>query len=376
MPARYRPRWLAVKLLEQDAEVEKKVAELADAEADHMLKAAAKAIKAIEQHCGDDCATVIAERRYGYASGIMKECLILTGQARQLVTDRIDTLVCNRFLGPVILVAVVAALFFSVFKISTEWAWIPWFGGWYAPVAWVEWFFDQLACAISGLEARAPVLHSLLNDAVIAGVGGVLVFMPLIFTMFFLISALEIGLHCACWSFSTGCCKPSAPGNHSRLIVSGGLGAGGCDVHGVMAKRTLREDKDRLITMLVVPFMNCGAKLTVYAMLIAAFFPRHRTEMMLLMWAISWAVALAAAWVLRKFVIRGEQTPFVMELPPYHMPLLRSMLIHTWDRTWLYVKKAGTVILAINILFWPDEFPPTADGGDSQAPAAARASRP
>lgn len=372
LPARYRPRWLAVKLLEQDAEVEKKVAELADAEADHMLKAAAKAIKAIEQHCGDDCATVIAERRYGYASGIMKECLILTGQARQLVTDRIDTLVCNRFLGPVILVAVVAALFFSVFKISTEWAWIPWFGGWYAPVAWVEWFFDQLAGAISGLEARAPVLHSLLNDAVIAGVGGVLGFMPLIFTMFFLISALEDSGYIARVAFILDRVLQTF-GLQGKsilaLIVSGGLGAGGCAVPGVMATRTLREEKDRLITMLVVPFMNCGAKLTVYAMLIAAFFPRHRTEMMLLMWAISWAVALAAAWVLRKFVIRGEQTPFVMELPPYHMPLLRSMLIHTWDRTWLYVKKAGTVILAINILFWAlMYFPRPPDGGDSQAP--------
>ena len=136
------------------------------------------------------------------------------------------------------------------------------------------------------------------------------------------------------------------------MIVSGGLGAGGCAVPGVMATRTLREEKDRLITMLVAPFMNCGAKLPVYAMLIAAFFPHHRTQMMLLLWAFSWVVALCAAWVLRKFVIRGEQTPFVMELPPYHMPVLRSLLLHTWDRTWMYMKKAGTIILAINVLLW------------------------
>ena len=136
------------------------------------------------------------------------------------------------------------------------------------------------------------------------------------------------------------------------MIVSGGLGAGGCAVPGVLATRTLREEKDRLITMLVAPFMNCGAKLPVYAMLIAAFFPHRHTQMMLLLWAFSWMVALCAAWVLRKFVIRGEQTPFVMELPPYHVPVFRSVLRHTWERTWLYVKKAGTVILAINIVLW------------------------
>jgi len=329
LPARYRPRWLAVKLLEQDPEVQKKVAEFAGDKAEEVQNAAAQAITAIERHSGDECTTVIAERRYGYAAGIMKECVTLTGEARQMATDRIDIVVCNRFVGPVILVGVVAALFFSVFKISAEWEWIPWFGGWYAPVGLVEWMFEQLSVAISGLEPRMPLLHSLLNDALIAGVGGILGFVPLIFTMFFFISALE------------------DTGYIARVAC-----AGGCAVPGVMATRTLPEEKDRLITMLVAPFMNCGAKLTVYAMLIAAFFPKNRTEMMLFLWAFSWVVALGAAWVLRKFIIRGEQTPFVMELPPYHVPVLRSLVLHTWERTWLYIKKAGTMILVINIVLW------------------------
>lgn len=355
LPARYRPRWLAVKLLERDPEVEKKVAAYAGEKADEVQKAVAKAIQAIERHCADECSTIIAERRYGYAAGIMKECVMLTGEARQVATDRIDTIVCNRFIGPVILVGVVAALFFLVFKVSTEWQWIPWIGGWYAPVDWVEWMFERLSVAISGLEPRMPILHSLLNDALISGVGGVLGFVPLIFAMFFFISALEDTGYIARVAFILDRVLQTF-GLQGKsilaLIVSGGLGAGGCAVPGVMATRTLREEKDRLITMLVAPFMNCGAKLTVYAMLIAAFFPGNRTQMMLFLWAFSWVVALCAAWVLRKFVVRGEQTPFVMELPPYHVPVLRSLLLHTWERTWLYMRKAGTMILAINIVLW------------------------
>jgi len=377
LAARYSPRWLAVKLLEGDPEVEKKVVELGGQAAPALLEAARKAVKAIERHCGDDCSTVIAERRYGYAAGIMKECVTLTGEAREMNTDRIDMIVCNRFLGPLILVGVVAALFFTVFKVSTEWAWVPWFGGWYAPVDWVEWFFERLAEAVAGLEPRAPILHSLISDALIAGVGGVLGFVPLIFTMFFLISALEDSGYIARVAFILDRVLQTF-GLQGKsilaMIVSGGLGAGGCAVPGVLATRTLREEKDRLITMLVAPFMNCGAKLPVYAMLIAAFFPHRHTQMMLLLWAFSWVVALCAAWVLRTFVIRGEQTPFVMELPPYHVPVLRSLLLHTWDRTWMYVKKAGTIILAINVLLWALMYfpqPPDAANGNATPQAVA-----
>ncbi|MFO7975409.1 MAG: ferrous iron transport protein B [Candidatus Hydrogenedentota bacterium] len=377
IPSRYPPRWLAVKLLEQDPEVEKKIADFAGDKAEEVQEAVGKAIKAIERHSGDECTTVVAERRYGYAAGIMKECVTLTGEARQMATDRIDTVVCNRFIGPVILVAVVAALFFSVFKISTEWQWVPWIDGWYAPVEWVEWMFERLSMAIAGLEARVPVLHSLLDDALIAGVGGILGFVPLIFTMFFFISALEDTGYIARVAFILDRVLQTF-GMQGKsilaLIVSGGLGAGGCAVPGVMATRTLREEKDRLITMLVAPFMNCGAKLTVYAMLIAAFFPKNRTQVMLFLWAFSWIVALFAALVLRKFVIRGEQTPFVMELPPYHMPVLRSLLLHTWERTWLYIKKAGTMILAINIVLWAlMYFPRPPEAAD--APKASQPSR-
>jgi ferrous iron transport protein B len=135
------------------------------------------------------------------------------------------------------------------------------------------------------------------------------------------------------------------------LIVSGGI-SGGCAVPGVLATRTLRDTRERIATLLVVPFMNCGAKLPVFAVLIGAFFSEHKARMMFILTLLSWAFALFAAKILRSTVLRGPKTPFVMELPPYRLPTLKGLLIHTWERTWHYIKKAGTVILAFSILLW------------------------
>lgn len=353
--SRYSPLWIAVKLVERDPELTREIQAVIGARWKTLEKAVGQAIRVIERHFKEDAVTIIAERRYGFAAGATRECVRSTGAARQNITERIDMVVCDRVIGPAVLFAVVAALFFWVFKLSEEWAWIPWFGGWLSPSGLMEWGFDQMSLLIEPLAQRAPMLHSLLDDGIIGGVGGVMHFVPLIFFLFMFISALEDTGYIARVAFILDrVLKTFGLQGKSilALIVAGGLGAGGCAVPGVMATRTLREDKDRLVTMLVAPFMNCGAKMPVYAMLIAAFFAGHRTAMMLLLWAISWAVSLAAAWCLRRFVIRGEQTPFVMELPPYHVPVFRSVLQHTWERTWMYIKKAGTIILAINVILW------------------------
>ncbi|MFO7862242.1 MAG: ferrous iron transporter B, partial [Desulfosalsimonas sp.] len=135
------------------------------------------------------------------------------------------------------------------------------------------------------------------------------------------------------------------------FIISGGI-AGGCAVPGIMAGRTLKSPKERLATLLTVPFMNCGAKLPVFALLIGAFFASHKAWVMFAVTLLSWGGALAVAWLLRKTIIRGAPTPFIMELPPYRLPTVRGVLIHAWERTWQYIRKAGTVILAISILLW------------------------
>jgi len=356
---KYLPRWLAVKLLENDEDVLRRVRELAD-DAGALERASRAAADRIEKHFDEDPATLIAERRYGFAAGAIRDCLRPTGQARQDLTDKIDTVVCNRYLGPVILAGVVFFIFAAVFRVADEWKWL--LGR--SPKGWVEALFGGLAELVAPMEAGWPVLHSLLSDAVIGGVGGVLSFVPLIFVLFLFVAFLEDSGYIARVAFIMDrALKAFGMQGKSILamIVSGGLGGGGCAVPGVMAARTLSTEKDRLVTILVSPMMNCGAKIPVYLMLIAAFFAEHKARMLFLLWALSWVMALSAAWVLRRFVIRGEQTPFVMELPPYHLPTVKGVLRHTWERTWMYIRKAGTILLAVNVVLWALMYFPRVD---------------
>ncbi|MBN1344252.1 MAG: ferrous iron transport protein B [Phycisphaerae bacterium] len=362
----YLPRWVAVKLIEKDEEVHKSIRAVATDVA-AIDEAADKAIRAIERHFKEPAEIIIAERRYGYAAGVVRECVTPAGEgAIQDVTDQIDSIVCHRVVGPLLLAGIVYMLFAAVFKVADEWPWL--FGR--SPSGWVATFFERCQSAISPLGAKAPLLYSLLHDGVIGGVGGVMVFVPLIFVMFMFVAILEDTGYIARVAFILDrALKLFGLQGKSILamIVAGGLGGGGCAVPGVMATRTLREEKDRLVTMLVTPLMNCGAKIPVYLMLIAAFFANHQAHMMFLMWALSWVVALGAAWLLRRFVVKGEQTPFVMELPAYHMPTVKGVLLHTGERTWMYVKKAGTIILAVNLILWAAMYFPRIDAGAVRA---------
>ncbi|HNZ48009.1 MAG TPA: ferrous iron transport protein B [Candidatus Hydrogenedentes bacterium] len=349
------PAWLAVKVLEKDERAVEEIKKRAPEETAELFLKIEDAVRRIERHFNADASTLVAEHRYGIASGLVKRCVTFNAKARRDITEQLDLIICNRIIGPIILLLVVAALFFWVFKVSDEWKWIPWFGGFQSPTHFMESLFLSLAALIAPLKNSMPMLHSLLNDGIIGGVGGVMSFVPLIFFMFLFVAALEDSGYIARVAFILD--RPlrifGLQGKSIlAFIVAGGLGAGGCAVPGIMSTRTMREDRDRLVTMLVTPFMNCGAKMPVYAMLIAAFFPNNRTLVMMILWALSWLTALAAAWILRRTLVRGEQMPFVMELPPYHMPVLRGVLRHTWERTWMYMKKAGTVILAINLVLW------------------------
>jgi len=191
-------------------------------------------------------------------------------------------------------------------------------------------------------------------SGVVDGVGGVLGFVPIIMFMFFGIALLEDSGYLARVAFMMDRIFHFFGLHGSSVmpfIVSGGI-AGGCAVPGVMATRTLRSPKERLATLLTVPFMNCGAKLPVLTLLIGAFFSDHQARYMFLATLAAWVVALCAAKFLRLTVLRGASTPFVMELPPYRFPTIKGLFIHTWERTWQYIKKAGTVILGISVLIW------------------------
>jgi ferrous iron transport protein B len=332
-------RWLAVKLLEGDSEIVKKIDSGDDRKT--IREQVEKSRSHLKNIFGDNPEIVLADARYGLISGAIKQTVQIERTDRVNLSESIDQFLTNRLLGPIILFAVLYAVYFFTFRGSES------------LVQYSESFFAWLGANVSETLPEG-LLRSLVVNGVIAGVGGVLGFTPLIAFMFFAIAILEDTGYMARIAFMLDRVLRGF-GLHGAsmlaLMVSGGI-AGGCAVPGIMATRTMKEPKERLVTILVAPLMNCGAKLPVYALLIGAFFSGDRVSIMFLLTLISWAMALLAARVIRSTVLSGPSAPFVLELPPYRVPTLQGLLIHTWERTWMYVKKAGTVILAVSVLFW------------------------
>lgn len=337
----YPPRWLALKTLEGDPEIKKLLSKEAGEMGLDLLVRADRVEKHLDKTLDETPEGMIADYRYGFITSVTKEVVGRKMDNRLHTSDKVDKLLLNRLLGPLILLGVLYSIYEFTFTFSE------------APVGWFEAFFGWLGETVERLIPDGP-LRSLLTSGIIDGVGGVLGFVPLIAFMFFAIAILEDSGYMARIAFIMDRILRTF-GLHGSsvlsLIVGGGV-AGGCAVPAVMAARTLRDPKERLATILVTPMMNCGAKLPVYAVLIAAFFHEFEARMFFILTLVSWTLALSAAWILRKTVLKGESTPFVMELPPYRLPTLRGLLIHTWERTWAYIRKAGTVILAISILMW------------------------
>ena len=336
-------RWIALKYLEEDGRI------LAEGDAaDPALSASLKEeVRKVSVHIARTLDTepeaLISDQRYGFIHALIREGVVRRehDQNRLYVSDRIDRFLTHRLLGPLVMLAVVMALYRFMFTYSAR------------PVAWMEGVFAWLG-RLASTHLPDGVLRSLVISGLIDGVGGVMSFVPLILFMFFGIAILEDSGYLARVAYMLDRVFRifGLHGNSvMSYIVAGGI-AGGCAVPGVMAARTLRSPRERLATLLTAPFMNCGAKLPVFALLIAAFFAEHREGVMFAITLIAWAGALLAARLLRSTVIRGPATPFVMELPPYRIPTLRGLLIHTGERTWQYIKKAGTVILAIAIVLW------------------------
>ena len=339
----YKPRWTALKFLETDSEITKEGLS-ADKEAALRLQAIVGKTTAHLRNTLDAYPEdIIADHRYGFIRAILRQGVIkhTYDRNRLYTSDRIDKVLTNRFLGPVIAILIIAGLYHFTFSYSE------------VPVGWFESFFGWAGTIVDATLSDG-LLKSMVISGIIDGVGGVLGFVPIIAFMFFGISILEDSGYLARLAFMLDRVF-KAFGLHGSsvmpFIVSGGI-AGGCAVPGVMAARTLKSRKERLATILTAPFMNCGAKLPVFVLLVSVFFKENEAGMMLLITGISWLGALVAAKILRSTVIKGESTPFVMELPPYRMPTFKGVLIHTWERTWGYIKKAGTVILGISILLW------------------------
>ncbi len=352
----YRARWFTVKLLEKDPTTLKNLSKiLTHSQLQTLEKLINQGITEIEKHERYDPVITITQRRYGYVSGIIRQTVRFYEKSIYNITNQIDNIVCNKIAGPIILICVVALIFQIVFKTTQEWEWIPSPLGWLSPVGVFEKIFELAGEQVEKILQSYPTLLSLIKDGIIGGVGAVLSFVPLIFVLFFAISYLEDTGYVARIAFILDRLMRIF-GLQGRsilaLLISGGIGAGGCAVPGILATRTIQQKRDKIITILAVPFMSCGAKLPVYAMIISAFFENYRTTVMLSLWVISWLVALLSAFVLSKTIFKGEYIPFVLELPPYHLPVIKSVLRQAWGRTWEYIKKAGTLILAANIVMW------------------------
>jgi ferrous iron transport protein B len=337
---KYPPRWRALKCVEGDSQISallKRDPELGARIEDVCQDIAKHVMDTFE----DEPEGIIADHRYGYIAGITKKILKRRIESRINLSDKIDKVLTNRFLGPLIMLAILYLIYFLTFSVSE------------IPLGWVAVFFDRIRDTVS-MVLPEGILKSLIVSGIIDGVGGVLGFVPLIMLMFFAVAILEDSGYMARVAYMLDRILRwfGLHGNSViAMIVSGGI-SGGCAVPGVMATRTLRDPKERVATLLVVPFMNCGAKLPVYAMLIGAFFAKNQARMLFILTLLSWAFALLAAKAIRSTVLRGPKTPFVMELPPYRVPTLRGLLIHSWERTWQYIKKAGTIILAFSVILW------------------------
>lgn len=341
MTDRYDPHWLAVKYLEEDEIIIANGRKLGSisTKLEEKVREVGEHIKKTKDTYPE---AVLADYRYGFINSILKQGVISReDNLRFDHSDKLDMVLTHKFLGPIIMLGVMFAMFYITFNLGAY------------PQGWVEDGFGWLSSTIGGLLPDG-MLKSLVVSGVIDGVGAVMGFTPLILIMFAMLVFLEDLGYMARVAYMVDRVFRMF-GLHGMsimpMIMAGGL-PGGCAVPGVMSCRTLRSPKERIATIITAPFMVCGAKTTAYILIIGAFFPANPTTAMFGLVIISWVLALCAARLLRWTALKGDSTPFVMELPPYRIPTLHGVAVHTWDRVWQYIKKAGTVILAISIIMW------------------------
>lgn len=353
-PISYPSRWLAVKLLENDKDVADKVRLTSNGR--QVLETVTKSRNHIRHLLNDDPELVMVDGRYGFIRGASREAVSFSATNRISLTETIDKILLNRALGLPIFFGVMWLLFQLTFTLGTP------------PMEWIETGFGLLGGWVSSHMAEG-LLQALIVDGVIGGVGGVIVFLPNILLLFLGIAFLEATGYMARAAFVMDKLMHRV-GLHGKSFVPMLTGFG-CSIPAIMATRTLENPKDRLVTILVTPLMSCGARLPVYTLLIAAFFPASAAGNVLFsIYIIGIILAMVMAKVFRTWVLPGESEPFVMELPIYRLPTLKNVFIHMWERAWLYLKKAGTIILAASILIWGlFTFPLTDAGGNEFASA-------
>jgi len=322
------PRWLAIKLLESD----ETAVEMTRGE---MAATVRGEVRRIERHTGDAMDIVMADGRYGFIHGLARDVVQRREEMRRTVSDAIDRVVLNRLLGVPIFLGVMALMFFATINV----------GGPFID------FFDKLmgTVAVDGVRAalqsvNAPgVVITLLADGVGGGIQTVATLIPPIFFIFLCLSILEDSGYMARAAFTMDHLlrRIGLPGKAFLPLVVGF----GCNVPGILATRTLENPRDRLMTVLINPFMSCGARFPVYALFAVAFFPRYGTAAIFSLYFAGIALAMATAFMFKRTILRGEASAFVMELPPYHVPTWGGIMHHTWHRLRGFIVRAGKIIV-------------------------------
>ena len=335
---RYSTRYLAIKLLEHDKEVEKYISTMPDAKEifAHRDHAAAR----VKEETGEDSETAIMDAKYGFIHGALKEAGYETGNKKDTyqTTHAIDNLLTNRYIGFPIFFLLLLVMFTSTFLIGQY------------PMGWMEDGVEWLGDIVSKGLPEGPV-RDLLVDGIIGGVGAVVVFLPQILILYFFISFMEDCGYMARAAFIMDKLMHKM-GLHGKSFIPLIMGFG-CNVPAIMATRTVESRRSRLVTMLLVPLMSCEARIPVYVMVIVAFFrPSQQPLVMMSLYLLGILMAVVLSKLFTKFLFKGEDTPFVMELPPYRFPTWKAVGRHTWEKGRQYLKKMGGIILCATIVVW------------------------
>ena len=335
---RYSTRWLAIKLLENDKEAWRVVDELPEAQ--QIREACVLANRRVKEETGDDSETAIMDAKYGYIHGALHEAGYQMGKKNDTykTTHWLDAVITHRWLGFPIFFLLLWLMFEVTFTLGQY------------PMDWIQAGVDWLADFVSRQMSDGP-LKAMLTDGVIGGVGAVIVFLPQILILYTFISLMEDSGYMARAAFIMDKLMHGM-GLHGKSFIPLIMGFG-CNVPAVMATRTVESRRARLITMLVLPMMSCSARLPIYIMITGAFFAvQYQSLVMISLYAVGIVLSVVMARVLSRWVIKGEDTPFVMELPPYRFPTAKAIFRHTWEKGKQYLKKMGGVILVASIIVW------------------------
>lgn len=333
---KYSTRFLAIKLLENDKDIEQRViATLPNGK--EVMKIRDREAERIRLSMNEDSEQAIADAKYGFITGALKETFTEKNQNTEMFTRIVDSIVTHKIWG--------FPIFFVFLYLMFECTFV--FGEY--PKGWIEWIVRQIAVLAETFIPAGPV-KDLIVDGIIGGVGGVIVFLPNILLLYVFISFMEDSGYMARAAFIMDKIMHKM-GLHGKSFIPLIMGFG-CNVPAIMASRIIESRKSRLVTILINPLISCSARLPIYLVMIGAFFPSKASLVLLSIYVIGILLAVLMARIFSRFIVKGDDAPFVMELPPYRMPTLKSVLRHTWEKGAQYLKKMGGIIMVASIIIW------------------------